>query len=238
MVWGRARNVRAPITKKHTTGIEMKLPRNPCLLVLVMLIVQAAVMADARVEATQLHVAPQGNDAWSGLLAAPNAAGTDGPFATVTGARDAIRIGRAKALAGPIVVNVHGGNYFISEPIVFGPEDSGSAAAPIVYRAVLGEEAVVHGGRVINGWRQEGAFWVADIPEVRNGASSFSQFWVNGERRTPARTPNAGNPAGDFPAGDDLFYTVGPVMDKKAGAGRDAKRDAVLLQAWRPSGLG
>jgi hypothetical protein len=193
----------------------MKLLSNLCLLVFIILIM----MADARAEAAQLHVAPNGNDAWSGLLATPNAAGTDGPFSTIAGARDAIRKGKV----GAVVVNIHGGDYFIAEPIVFGPEDSGSAEAPIVYRAVPGEEAIVHGGRHITRWRQEGALWVADIPAVREGAWSFSQFWVNGERRTPARTPNGRNPAGDFPEGDDLFYAVGPVMDKKANSAEETR---------------
>ena len=33
---------------------------------------------------------------------------------------------------------VAGGTYTISEPIVFGPDDSGTAQAPIVYKAVAG----------------------------------------------------------------------------------------------------
>ena len=42
-------------------------------------------------ETTQLHVALNGNDAWSGRPAEPNADQTDGPLATISGARDAIR---------------------------------------------------------------------------------------------------------------------------------------------------
>ena len=38
-----------------------------------------------------LHVSPQGRDAWSGALEKPNEMQTDGPLATVTGARDAVR---------------------------------------------------------------------------------------------------------------------------------------------------
>ena len=41
--------------------------------------------------AATLHVAPGGNDAWSGRLAEPNAGKTDGPLATLAGARDAVR---------------------------------------------------------------------------------------------------------------------------------------------------
>ena len=38
-----------------------------------------------------LHVAPDGNDAWSGKLARPNRAQTDGPLASLKGARDTVR---------------------------------------------------------------------------------------------------------------------------------------------------
>ena len=37
----------------------------------------------AAAQDTAFYVAPNGNDAWSGRLAAPNADKTDGPFATL-----------------------------------------------------------------------------------------------------------------------------------------------------------
>ena len=37
------------------------------------------------------HVSPAGNDSWSGTVAVPNAAGTDGPFRSPERARDAVR---------------------------------------------------------------------------------------------------------------------------------------------------
>ena len=43
------------------------------------------------VQASRFHVAANGNDTRSGTLDAPNANGADGPFATLTRARDAIR---------------------------------------------------------------------------------------------------------------------------------------------------
>ena len=57
------------------------------------------------------YVATNGNDAWSGTLPAPNSAGTDGPFATLERARDAIRtLNRMGQLpAGDITVWLRGG---------------------------------------------------------------------------------------------------------------------------------
>ncbi|HQO34846.1 MAG TPA: hypothetical protein PLG59_09305, partial [bacterium] len=42
-------------------------------------------------DSTVFFVSGQGNDAWSGCLAAPNADSSDGPFATLHRARDEIR---------------------------------------------------------------------------------------------------------------------------------------------------
>jgi len=171
----------------------------------------------------QLHVAPKGNDAWSGSVAAPNAEGTDGPLATITGARNAIRAARAAGANVGYEVLIQGGDYAVTEPLVFAPEDSGTAEAPIVYRAADGASPIINGGRVISGWQREGDLWVAEIPAVKAGEWSFSQLWVNGERRTPARTPNADHEAGDFPDDDDLFLTVGPVMEKNADTGEETR---------------
>jgi len=48
-------------------------------------------MNDEIKTATNLYVATIGNDSWSGKLPEPNAAGTDGPFATLQRAREAVR---------------------------------------------------------------------------------------------------------------------------------------------------
>ncbi|MEI6503014.1 MAG: hypothetical protein WCP21_18550, partial [Armatimonadota bacterium] len=61
---------------------------------------------------TLLYVSPSGSDAWSGKLPAPNAAKTDGPLATLTSARDAIRKLKAGGpLAAPVEVRLRGGVY-------------------------------------------------------------------------------------------------------------------------------
>ena len=45
--------------------------------------------------APTVFVSPQGNDAWTGALAAPNAGGTDGPLATLPAALQRVRETRA-----------------------------------------------------------------------------------------------------------------------------------------------
>jgi len=104
---------------------------------------------DERTQAT-FYVATDGNDGWSGTLPAPNPAGTDGPFATLSRARDAIRGTKSEGQPGaPLVVMVRGGTYYLDETLVFGPQDSGTEDCPVTYMAYPGEEPVICGGREI-----------------------------------------------------------------------------------------
>jgi hypothetical protein len=113
-------------------------------------------------QATELFVATDGNDAWSGKLAAPNDARNDGPFATLERARDETR--KLKA-AGPVTVLVHGGTYFLTQPFMLQSADSGTPERPIVYAAYPGEKPVFSGGRRIMDWRQgPGNLWQAELP--------------------------------------------------------------------------
>jgi hypothetical protein len=140
-----------------------------------------------------LYVSPKGDDRWSGTLAEPNEAGSDGPLATLAGARDAVRkLKFAAKLSGPVYVWLRGGEYRITEPVVFRPEDS----APVTYAAYPGETPVITGGKRITGWREEqmsfGKVWVTEIPEVAEGKWYFRQLFVGGERRPRARLPKQG----------------------------------------------
>ncbi len=164
---------------------------------------------------TTLYVATDGNDAWSGRLPEPNADGTDGPLASLAGARSAIRALKASgAVQGAVQVLVRGGTYSQPAPLVLTPEDSGAPDAPVTVAAYPDETPLISGGRRIRGWRQEGDLWVAEIPEVKAGTWDFSALWVNGERCEPARMPNEG-----------YFYTQGkaPAL-KDPATGKETQR--------------
>jgi hypothetical protein len=144
-----------------------------------------------------VHVATNGSDQWSGLVAAPDPSGADGPLATIEHARDLIRDYRRSlggTLTQPITVLVHGGTYRLRTAIQFTPADSGSPGAPVTYAANPGEQAVLSGGRAVTGWKEVDVagrkLWAAVIPEARAGAWYFRQLWVNGQRRPRARHPN------------------------------------------------
>ncbi|MCI0491356.1 MAG: right-handed parallel beta-helix repeat-containing protein [Planctomycetes bacterium] len=139
-----------------------------------------------------MYVAPDGNDAWSGRLAVPNADRTDGPLASLKGARNAIRRQKAAGeLVEPMQVLIADGEYHLQEPLILTPEDSGTDACEIRYEATPGAHPVFTGGRKITGFQQlEDGNWMARIPEVAAGGWYFEQLWVNGRRATRARSPN------------------------------------------------
>ena len=98
------------------------------------------------VSALDLHVAPEGNDAWSGKSRHPNAARTDGPLATLAGARDALRQLKAAGVREPLRVLVADGLYRISEPLVLEPGDGGTAECPVRYEAEPGAQPLQRPG--------------------------------------------------------------------------------------------
>ncbi|MBI3923559.1 MAG: right-handed parallel beta-helix repeat-containing protein [Armatimonadetes bacterium] len=142
----------------------------------------------------EFFVATRGNDSWSGTLAKPSAAGTDGPFATLARARDALRQVKMKSggqLPAPVKVIARGGKYSLAEPLVLAPDDSGTQDSPITYTAYPGEKPILSGGRVVTGWRlYKGDILQADLPDARGGKWKFRQLFYNGKGQVRARTPN------------------------------------------------
>jgi hypothetical protein len=141
---------------------------------------------------TTLYVATNGNDGWSGNLSTPNSDGTDGPLKTVSAARDRIRAARQKdRSAAPTTVSIREGTYQISQPLVFGPQDSGDTQSPLTYAAYPGEHPRISGGREIAGWKKgPGKLWTAEISDVRDGKWYFRELFVNDQWVPRARTPN------------------------------------------------
>jgi len=153
------------------------------------------------------YVAPGGNDGWSGQLASPNPNRTDGPFATIARARDAIRElrkpspcrarpGKDGGIKRPANVLIRGGTYFLTEPLALSPQDSGTEECPVTYAAYRAERPVLSGGRRIEGWRRVEVggkkLWAAEIPEAKRGEWYFRQLFVNGQRRPRTRLPKQG----------------------------------------------
>lgn len=137
-------------------------------------------------------VATSGNDAWSGKLAEPNAARTDGPWASVLHARDEIRkLKQAARLPGGATAFVRGGTYLLAEPLVLSAEDAGTAQGPIVYRAWKDEKPVLRGAREVPGFKPyQGAILQCDLRGTPLERIAFRQLFFQGKRMVMARYPN------------------------------------------------
>ncbi len=143
------------------------------ILILALMVGNVCTVAAAKAD---FYVSDNGSDEWSGTLASPAAGETDGPFATLERARDAVR-DLKKCKSTDIVVLVRGGTYQLEETVVFGLEDSGAGDSTITYAAYPGEKPVFSSGCEIKGWKKvtgklpgmskeaRGNIWVADVSE-------------------------------------------------------------------------
>ena len=157
-----------------------------------------------------IYVSPQGNDKNPGTEKAP--------FATIGRAQAEARKVKSKGMPeGGIVVYLREGSYFLTEPLSFGKDDSGTENCPVVYRSYPGEEARIIGGRQIRNFRllddpavlarlpeeARGKVWAADLKGagitdygqlVNRGFGEASpaamELIYNGESMELARWPN------------------------------------------------
>ncbi len=142
------------------------------------------------------YVATDGNDRCSGLSPTRNGKGSNGPWATLEGARDKLRcLRRQGAITSAVCVRILPGVYRLDHPLVFEPEDGGTAKAPVTWSG-HGGRPVISGARVITGWTPGTingiACWQVTLPEVSAGRWWFTQLFVNGKRRMRARFPKEG----------------------------------------------
>lgn len=156
--------------------------------------------------ATVFYVSPAGNDSWSGTVPSPTS--TDGPFATLSRARDAVR---RRLLTGehPSVL-VREGLYRITSGLLLDSLDSGTDEHPVTWGAFPGESVRFIGGRTLSGFRKvtdpsvlqrfppafRDSILVVDLRE--QGIDDFGSppnhmnLFFRGTRQQLARYPNRG----------------------------------------------
>jgi hypothetical protein len=156
------------------------------------LLAVGAVGFASRAAGVTIYLAPDGSDNWSGRLAQPNVARTDGPVATLEQARDLLRRQKNDAGLKELArVVVAGGTYALTAPFTLTPQDSGTQQFGITYEAAPGAKPVFTGGKAITGFEPDtDGIWKARLPEVASGQWYVEQLFVNGRRAVRARSPN------------------------------------------------
>ncbi len=198
--------------------------RHPLLAIVVTAICLAGLtgtaLTTAGAEPIRFYVAAVGNDTWSGTLPEPNTANTDGPFATLGRARDAIReLKKAAPLQQAVTVTVHGGTYVLAETFQLDATDSGGEDAVITYAAARGSQVRICGGRPVPpeafspvadtrvlanldaaargqvvhaDLKALGITQLGEFPVRYRGAPTVPELFFNDRRMTLARWPNDG----------------------------------------------
>ena len=93
--------------------------------------------------AVEVHVATNGDGSNPGTSAKP--------FATLEGARDAVRSLIKKGLDVNVTIRIHSGRYELERTLVVGLDDSTPTGRTITYAAVEGEGPVFTSCKVIDG---------------------------------------------------------------------------------------
>lgn len=140
-----------------------------------------------KAQTADYYVATDGNDAWSGTLAAPNSNNTDGPFASISRAQTAVRLilSNPNGRTAPITVMVRQGTYWQSQALQFGIADSGNSDLHVIWENYPDETAVISGGLQLTGWSKvSGNEWQISLP---SSTQDFEQLFYNGQRRLRPR---------------------------------------------------
>ena len=109
------------------------------------------------------------------------------PLKTFQAAQSAVRELK-KHNPGTISVYFRAGTYYLPNTIVFTPEDSGEAGAPIIYAPYPGEHVLLSGGtRLSPKWTAyRDGIMKTSVP----AGTTTDQLFVNGQRQMLARYPN------------------------------------------------
>jgi len=193
----------------------------------------AAFTQEGDAEPIDYFVATSGNDSWTGKLPAPNAAKTDGPFATLERARDALRDLRKRGgLKSGAAVYVRGGEYLLAKTFELGHQDSGTSERfPVVYRAYRDERPVLVGAREIAGLKPyQGEILSVSLNREHWANTRFKQLFCAGKRMRMARYPNF-DPSNPYGGG---FHYVAEVPKAPGGTSVFKAPEGTLRKWARP----
>lgn len=144
---------------------------------------------NASSQTKEFHISPDGNDASVGTMKSP--------FATMAHAKSKVLEYKRSNPTIPITVFLRGGKYYLTEPVVFTSDDSGTKNAPITYKAYGNEVPEILGGIKLADlkWRKvDENIYKTSVPK----GLVFETLFVNGEQKVLARYPNYDETAEKF----------------------------------------
>ncbi len=219
------------------------------------------IIIDANKCELQFFVSPYGNDAWTGKKSIYN--GKDGPFATISKAKNTIRnlIQLHQYPKNGVAVNIIGGDYSLEKSIVFEEADSGFNNAPIIYRAWKNQLVRFLGGKKIDishfapvtdssiiqrlspsavgkvvqlDTRQLGITHNQLFPDVFNDNGNLFELFVNNERMPLSRWPDSGYTTMKEVVVPGDKNTPGSFIYRNKDINRWIKNDKIWLKGfWR-----
>ena len=131
--------------------------------------------------AEEFFVSPAGSD--------QNAGTKDAPLASIASAQAKVRVFKQTNPGEAVTVYLRGGKYYLTEPVVFEPADSGTAAGPVTYKAYEDEQPQVLGGVKLDGLTWEKTSDNVFKTKVPEGLV-FETLYINGQQQILARYPN------------------------------------------------
>lgn len=125
--------------------------------------------------AADIYVAPGGSDR--------NPGSREKPLATLEAARNKVR-----NIRGTVTVLLRHGTYYLSKPVVFGPEDSRAVGETVTYKAYQGEKVTISGAAAVPvKWLE----YKGNIKKaVISGDYLFDQLFIGSKKLHMARYPN------------------------------------------------
>ena len=142
----------------------------------------------------------------------------------------------AAALTAPIRVVLEPGEYTLVAPLRLGPDDAGTATAPLVIEARVPGSVLISGAPPLRASQLDRDPWLFAPPQPldREAERSGGQFYVNNRRATLARTPNAGA-MWLLASGDGDTLTAEPADSPRIAADLAGQTDRAivhLMQSW------
>ena len=157
------------------------------------LILLAVSLFSCQKKAIDIYISPQGND--------NNSGSKNQPVQSLSRAQNLTKkyVGNS-----PVNVILEDGTYYLSETLVFKPENSGTEKYPVTWQAANEGKAIISGGELLGpNWKP---FRDGIYKAKTEGNITIDQLYINGRRQRMARFPNAAEGKNVFDAWE-LIHT-------------------------------